>query len=263
MKQPSIFISHGAPTIVIDGSQISVAIRELSSQFAKPDAIVIASAHFETNIVEVVSDPAPDMLYDFGPFDPRLFEMDYPAKGSPVIAGQVLQLLKQAGINSQPNSKRPYDHGIWTPLMLAFPEADIPVVQISVQPSKDANHHFKIGKALSGLRDNNILVIGSGHITHNLRAVFNAMQGRVLDPEMKAKTDQFVGYMEQNLVEGNCEALLDWEQGAPFALENHPTPEHFMPLFIAYGAGGENTRATLLHRSTQYELFVSDIWRFD
>jgi 4,5-DOPA dioxygenase extradiol len=264
MKQPALFISHGAPDVAVRPSEIRTFLRGLSGQMEKPSAIVIASAHFETAVPEVVSDPSPETVYDFGGFDPALREIVYPAKGSPEIAGQVLGLLKNAGIEARINPKRGFDHGVWTPLFLAYPDADIPVIQISIQPGLDAEYHYRLGVALAKLRDENMLVVGSGHITHNLRAIFGVMQsGRSEGHPMIEKVAAFTNWIEDRLDEGTIDQLLNWTKDAPFAAENHPTDEHFMPFFVALGAGSTKLNATLLHRSTQYGFFVSDIWRFD
>jgi 4,5-DOPA dioxygenase extradiol len=202
------------------------------------------------------------MIYDFGGFSAELYEMKYPAPGNADLAGEVSTLLNEAGISNTCNNKRGYDHGTWTPLKLMFPDADIPVVQLSIQPQLNASHHFKVGMALNSLREKNILFVGSGHITHNLRAVFGAMRGGVVDKEMARKTDEFTDWIADKLTSGEMEALLDWQKSAPYAIENHPTPEHFFPLFTAMGAGGKNPRAERLHTSRQYGMFVSDIWQF-
>lgn len=265
MTQPSLFISHGAPDVVIAPSEVRSYLIELGQSLlanGKPDAIVVTSAHFETGSPQVVSDPNPEMIYDFGGFAPELYEITYPAPGDADLASQVSALLTEAGISNHVNTKRGYDHGAWTPLKLMFPDADIPVVQLSIQPQLDADHHFKVGKALKSLREKNILVIGSGHITHNLRAVFNAMRGGIVDQEMARKTDEFTDWIADKLTSGETGDLLGWQQSAPYAVENHPTPEHFFPLFTALGAGGEGARAERLHTSKQYGMFVSDVWQF-
>ncbi len=266
MRQPSLFISHGGPDIVLGRSEVAAFLamqgREILER-SKPDAIVIASAHFETGQPRVVSDPKPGMIYDFGGFQPELYQMTYPAPGSPPVASVVLEGLKAAGFAAEAVSERGYDHGAWTILKLMFPDADIPVVQVSIQPQEDASHHFALGKALAKLRDSNILVIGSGHITHNLRAVFAAMRHGHVDQTMVAKTKAFTGWIADHLVKGEIDEVLNWRTHAPHALENHPTPEHLMPLFVAAGAGGEKSSAKLLHKSVQHGLLQSDIWEFN
>src|SRR5262249_22822610 len=148
-----------------------------------PTAIVVVSAHFETDGVAVVTDPSPGMIYDFRGFAPELYEMVYPAPGSTKLAETVFGLLEKAGLEPSRVAERGYDHGTWTPLMLAFPKADIPVVQVSIDPSRDAGWHYGLGRALSPLREEGVLLVGSGHITHNLGAFFSVLRkGEPLDP---------------------------------------------------------------------------------
>lgn len=265
MTQPSLFVSHGAPDIVLGKDDAGRFLAEFGKDFSadkKPDAIVVASAHFETGEPAVVADPAPGMIYDFGGFQPELYEMVYPAPGDEALAHDVVSRLATAGISAQSIGQRGYDHGSWTVLKLMFPAADVPVVQVAIQPEKDAEHHLRLGRALSGLRRDNVMVIGSGHITHNLQAVFAAMRGGVVDQEMGRRTRAFTGWVAEQLESGDTDALINWQDEAPFALDNHPTPEHFMPLFFALGAGGDVTQAKRLHTSMRFGLFQSDVWAF-
>lgn len=265
MTLPSIFISHGAPDLVLQKSDASDFLKKLSTQITPPKAIVIASAHHETRGVEIVSDPSPETIYDFGGFDPKMYELVYPAKGDPKLATQVHSLLKNAGIEGNLNSSRGFDHGVWSPLMLIWPEANIPIVQVSIDPSKDARYHFELGKALAPLRDDDILVIGSGHITHNLQVVFSAMRRGIMDPTMALKVTDFTNWFYEQFKTGNVDEILDWKNKAPYPQENHPTDEHLMPLFFAYGAasGKESPTAERIHSSTQLGSFAYDVYKFD
>jgi 4,5-DOPA dioxygenase extradiol len=263
MAQLTLFVSHGAPDIVISDTEARRFFeRDLPRMIEKPDAIVIASAHFEADRPLVVSDENPGMIYDFGGFDSSLYEMVYPASGDAALAGRVAALLNDIGIEAELLAERGFDHGTWTPLMLVFPEADVPVIQISIDPEKDAHYHYMLGRSLASLRDENILIMGSGHITHNLRAIFATMRGGAGVGEMPQKVAAFTGWLAEKLAEKDRENILDWQQRAPFALENHPTPEHLMPLFFAYGAAGKDADAKRLHSSTQYGYFQSDVWAF-
>ncbi len=263
-KMPSLFVSHGGPNIVTDPSEARDFLSNLASTMAKPKAIVIASAHFETDGPVVVTDPAPGMIYDFGGFAPELYQMVYPAPGEPDLAMRIAHLLQDAGLKPKVAPKRGYDHGVWTPLLLAWPDADIPVVQVSIDPNRDAQYHYRLGEALASLRQEGILVIGSGHITHNLRAVFGAMRGGMRpDPAMTGKVEAFTGWFGQKFAEGDKAAILDWESRAPFVAENHPTDEHLMPLFFAYGAAGNTPKPSRVHASRQFGFFAFDVWRFD
>ena len=264
MTQPSLFISHGGPNIVTDESEARRFLESLPKLIERPSAIVVASAHYETRGTEVVADPKPGMLYDFGGFAEELYEMKYAAPGDPILAGRVATLLEENNLECRVINERGYDHGTWTPLILAFPEADIPVVQLSIDPSKDARYHHALGKALAPLRDDNVLLIGSGHITHNLRDVFSVMRSGVQPtPRMKEQVGAFLGWFVDRFAVGDHAALMDWENRAPFVSENHPTTEHLMPLFFAYGAGGSEAKATRIHDSRQFGFFAFDSWMFE
>ncbi|MGI9400509.1 MAG: DODA-type extradiol aromatic ring-opening family dioxygenase [Rhizobiaceae bacterium] len=263
MTIPSIFVSHGAPDIVLKESAARDFLQDLSAITGIPDAIVICSAHFETKGAVVVSDPSPETTYDFGGFAPELSEIIYPAPGDPRLAERVVSLIEGAGIDLRLAENRGFDHGVWTPLILAFPKAEIPVVQLSIDPARDAGYHYRLGAALAQLRAENILIIGSGHITHNLREMFSIMRGRNLsDENLPVKVDRFTDWISEMFSAGDTEALLNWKEQAPFARENHPTDEHLMPLFFAYGAGGDGAGSELVHHSTDYGFFTSESWLF-
>lgn len=260
---PTLFISHGGPDIVIHDSPARDYLLSLSQRVPRPAAIVIVSAHFETDGVSVVTDPAPGMIYDFGGFAPELYKLVYPAPGDPALAEHVFALLDGAGLRPARAESRGYDHGTWTPLMLAFPEADIPVVQVSVDPSRDAAWHHAIGRALAPLREEGVLLVGSGHITHNLRALFPVMRGgKPVDPALAEQVDAFTGWFADRLAAGDRDAVLDWKRQAPFPAENHPTDEHLMPIFFAYGAAGDAPRVERAHASKQLGFFAYDSYLF-
>ncbi|MBL8582825.1 MAG: dioxygenase, partial [Rhizobiaceae bacterium] len=183
--------------------------------------------------------------------------------GSPARAEKVFHLLEDAGLSPRRRAERGYDHGTWTPLKLAFPEADIPVVQVSIDPTRDAAWHYRLGLALAPLRHEGVLIIGSGHITHNLRAFFSVVrQGAAPDPALSGQIGAFTGWIADTLAAGDTDALLSWKQQAPFPAENHPTDEHLMPLFFAYGAAGEAAAAERLHRSAEFGFFVYESYMF-
>jgi len=259
---PTLFFSHGGPDIVISDIPAREFLEGLAGQIPAPKAILIVSAHFEASRPTVVSDPQPGMIYDFGGFAPELYEMVYPAPGSPELADKVFKLLEDAGLEPRIEAKRGYDHGTWTPLKLAYPKANIPVVQVSVEPEKDADYHYRLGKALSPLRKEGVLLIGSGHITHNLRAAFAAMRFGITDPEMEEKVRQFTAWMAEALESEHPESVLRWKAEAPFAHENHPSDEHLMPIFFALGAAGEGAHAERIHHSTPLGVLAYDFYRF-
>lgn len=261
---PTLFISHGGPDIVINDTEAHSYLQHLAELLPqKPRAIIILSAHFETDGVAVVTDPQPGMIYDFGGFAPELYKMTYSAPGEPVLAARIVALLQKAGLEPHTFERRGYDHGTWTPLKLAFPAADIPVVQVSIDPHRDARWHYEIGKALAPLREEGVLLIGSGHITHNLRAYFcTVRKGMDPDPRLPGKVRDFTEWFEEKLGSNDTEALLDWKSRAPFAQDNHPTPEHLMPIFFAYGAAGSHPLAQRTHRSVEHGFFANDSYLF-
>jgi 4,5-DOPA dioxygenase extradiol len=260
---PTLFISHGGPSIVISDTPARHYLESVSSLVPRPKAIVIVSAHFETHGVTVVTDPSPEMIYDFRGFASELYEMVYPAPGAPELAERVLELLENAGLSPSRLGKRGFDHGTWTPMKLAFPDADIPIVQVSIDPHRDAAWHYAVGKALSPLREEGVLLVGSGHITHNLRAYFSVMrQGAAVDPELAGKVTAFTDWFEEKLKANDSGALLDWKRQAPFPTDNHPTDEHLMPIFFAYGAAGEHPKAKRVHDSVDNGFFANDSYLF-
>lgn len=261
---PSLFISHGGPNIVIDDIPARHFLEGLSALVEHPKAIIIMSAHFETHGVTVVTDPKPAMIYDFGGFDPELYRMVYPAPGEPRLAERVIALLDEAGLSPSRLGRRGYDHGAWTPLKLAFPRGDIPVVQVSIDPNRNARWHYDVGRALAPLREEGILLIGSGHITHNLRAVIGAMRtGQAVPPELGARFDGFVAWFAEKMAANDVEALLDWRRQAPFVADNHPTDEHLMPIFFALGAAGDGAHGERIHASREMGSFAYDCYRFN
>lgn len=260
---PTLFVSHGGPNIVMDDIKAHRFLKDLQSFVRKPSAIVINSAHFEAPGPSVVRDPNPGMIYDFGGFPEELYAMVYPAPGDAALADQVLKLLSDADLAPNAVEERGYDHGAWNPLILGFPDADIPVVQLSVDPQADAAWHIKMGRALAPLGSEGVLVMGSGHITHNLRVALSQMRGGPAVPGFSDKVTAFTDWFHGTLSAGDEQALAAWADQAPFVADNHPTAEHLMPIFTAYGAAGAGATGERIHDSTQYNgVFAWDAYRF-
>lgn len=258
----SLFISHGAPDLVLHDTAAKRFLATAATTTGRPKGIVMASAHFETDRPTVVFDEAPEMIYDFGGFDPKLREIVYPAPGSAALAARVSRLLDDAHLTHDRLEKRGFDHGVWVPLSLIYPDAAIPVVQISVQPARDAAHHFDVGRALMSLADDDVLVIGSGALTHNLGALFS--QNGILhrrDSDEVEWARAFADWVADKVAEGDVDNLVAYRQNAPFAVENHPTEEHLLPLFVALGAAG-GREGERLHRSTEFAILAMDAFAF-
>ncbi|MGE0846035.1 MAG: class III extradiol ring-cleavage dioxygenase [Flavobacteriaceae bacterium] len=259
---PTVFVSHGAPNLILHDSPARDFLAGFGKSLPRPRAILTVSAHFETARPAVVADDHPEMIYDFGGFERELYTLVYPAPGSREIAEGVAARLAEAGLGPEIVARRGYDHGVWVPLMLMFPDADIPVVQLSVQPGRSAAEHLALGRALASLREEGILVVGSGSFTHNLRAVFGPGGLAPVDAEVPAWVSEFADWMTGSILEGDEKKLLDWER-APYAHQNHPTDEHLMPLFVAIGAAGEGWASKQVHSSHQYGALMLDAFRFD
>lgn len=255
-KFPTLFVSHGAPTITIDESPARDFLRQLGNDIGRPKAIVCISAHWTTAEPRVTMHPQPGMIYDFGGFPDELYSLNYPAPGDPVLAKRVLSLLRDRNILAERDLSRGFDHGAWTPLMLIYPDAGIPVIQLSVQPYQTTEHHLAIGKALQPLRDEGILILASGSTTHNLRDFF----GRRVDSAPLPYAKEFADWTRDAIIDGRTDDLLDYLHRAPQPLRNHPTPEHFLPLFVAMGAG---KTGQVLHESYTYGAISMSAFAWD
>jgi 4,5-DOPA dioxygenase extradiol len=227
---PSVFISHGSPMHALQPGPAGEAWAALGRRLGRPRAILIASAHWETNLPMLTGSAKPQTIHDFSNFPEPLYRLRYPAPGAPELAQRAQALLKDAGFTAGIDGCRGLDHGAWAPLLYAYPQADVPVVQISVQPALGPRHHLALGRALRKLLEEDVLIVGSGHMTHNLR---DWMRGSGT-PQPYAK--RFSDWVEQKLREKDMEALVDYRSRNPDGVRAHPTDEHFLPLFIALGA---------------------------
>ena len=239
-QMPSVFVSHGAPTLFLEPQPTRSFFMELGAALPRPRAIVCVSAHWTTTMPMVTMAANPETIHDFYGFPEALSAVRYPAPGDPALAEQARKLLGKAGIATAGDPQRGLDHGAWVPLGLLYPQADIPVIQLSVQPGMSAAHHFAMGQALAPLCQEDVLVLGSGSATHNLRDV------RWDEPSAPPPTyvATFDAWLTDSVLNARAEALCDYARQGPFALQNHPTPEHFLPLLVALGMGG---KPRLLH----------------
>lgn len=256
MTQPSLFVSHGAPDLVLSNAPARHFLAGLGDSLVRPDAILIASAHHEADGVVVRAPARFRTWHDFGNFDRRLFEMRYEPEGAAAVANEALRLLGEAGLSPRRDESDLIDHGAWAPLSLIYPDADIPVAMISIDPSRDAAWHERVGRALAPLRERNVLIIGSGSISHNLRAIFSGPSA-----EGRAKVEAFTDWLADAATSGDRDRLLGAMDGAPDAAWNHPTDEHLLPLFFAFGTGN-GAPGRRLHHSYTYDLLAMDAYAF-
>lgn len=252
---PGLYISHGSPMLALNPEQVGPALERLGANLPRPEAIIVMSAHWESNALEVSTSIRPETWHDFRGFPEALYEIRYPAPGQPELAEKVLTLLAEAGLTATANNSRPRDHGVWMPLLHMYPEADIPVVEISLPMSMTSDDIFKIGQTLAVLREQQILLIGSGSITHNLREL-SRNGGENPVPEWAST---FRNYVVNKLSHRDFDAVLDWNN-IPHVARNHPTLEHFAPIFFAMGTG---SRFSIVHSSFTMGSLGMDIYRFD
>lgn len=252
---PGLFISHGSPMLAIEPEQIGPALHRLSINLPRPRAIVVMSAHWESEVLEVSIANRPETWHDFKGFPEELYQIRYPAPGNVMLAERIISLLQDAHLAAHPNTLRPRDHGVWMPLLHLYPEADIPVIQISLPVNFTAQQIYHVGQVLARLRQEQILLIGSGSITHNL-AELTWTDDAAEPPQWAA---EFRNWIVHQLANDDFDAVLNW-QNAPYIQRNHPTLEHLIPLFFAMGTGH---RFTLVHSSFSLGSLGMDLYRFD
>jgi aromatic ring-opening dioxygenase catalytic subunit (LigB family) len=243
VRFPTFYLSHGGgPWPYMDAetrrpyARLEQSLRELPTQLpGKPEAILVVSGHWEEKDVAVMSSAAPPMIYDYGGFPEELYHIRYDAAGSPRLAQRAQSLIQQANMPARLDGKRGFDHGVYSILAVTYPRADIPVFEVSLRSDLDPETHLRIGRALAPLRDEGVLIIGSGSSYHNLRRFFG--------PRVRREdAAQFDAWLQDTLVESapaeRAKRLREWEH-APAAREAHPREEHLIPLHVVAGAAEE------------------------
>ena len=258
-RQPALFVSHGSPTLPLEQSAATDFLRQLGPSLGRPEAILVVSAHWDTARPAVSAAGQPETIYDFYGFPPELYRLRYPAPGAPKLAERVAGLLEAGGLSAQVDPERGLDHGAWTPLMLMYPQADIPVTQLSIQSRLGPAHHVRLGEALRPLREEGVLIFASGGATHNLRELRH-QRG---NPEPQPWVVEFNEWLARAVLSQNTGDLVGYREKAPHAVRNHPTDEHLIPLFVALGAGGTGAATRRLHSSISSGVISMDAYRFD
>jgi 4,5-DOPA dioxygenase extradiol len=234
---PTLFLSHGSPMTALEPREAGAFWQRLGptleARFGRPRAILAVSAHSLSREPVLLAAARHEAVYDFGGFDPRLHTLRYDAPGAPALAARVQALLQAAGLPAHLGDEGGLDHGIWVPLRAMFPDAGIAVLPLAWPPQWTPGQLFALGEALAPLAAEGVLIVGSGHMTHNLGEWLRG--GTAPNP----RTADFRDWVHERLLAGDSEALLDWARAAPHAAFAHPTPEHFLPLFVALGAAGE------------------------
>ncbi|NFV80916.1 DODA-type extradiol aromatic ring-opening family dioxygenase [Magnetospirillum aberrantis] len=233
---PALFVSHGSPMILVEPSPARDFLTRLADIVPRPRAIVVISAHWTTPAPQVSNSAHPRTIHDFRGFPPELYDLRYDAPGDPELAATIARMSGAEPV------EHGLDHGAWVPLLLGWPQADIPVLQLSIQAGEDPTHHYLLGRKLAGLRHDGVLILGSGALTHNLRAYFGD------DPLATARNVAFADWMAAKVAKDSTEDLLAYRPRAPEAAFAHPTDEHLLPLFVAMGAGDDG-HGRVVHRS--------------
>lgn len=255
-RVPALFVSHGAPLFAMEAGSTGPALarwgQTLRKNFVSLRGVVVMSPHWMAPTPRVMTSAQPATWHDFGGFPPALYALQYPAPGSPALAHEVIALLQGAGMAAQGDAERPFDHGAWVPLMHLFAQADLPVVQVALPSQAGPAEVYAMGVALRSLRQSGVLVMGSGSMTHNLREFFGG------EREPAPYVLEFSRWIEDTLLRGDLAALLDYRRRAPHAARAHPTDDHFLPLFFALGAAGDDLRPDYLSREVMYGVLAMD-----
>lgn len=258
MRQPVLFVSHGAPSLIIDNTPARDFLRDFGATLGRPRALLVVSAHWETATPTVSTATSPETIYDFRGFSPELYTLRHPAPGAPDVAEEVAAALADAGLPCA-RSDRGLDHGAWIPLKLMNPEADIPVLQLSIVHGGSPALHVALGAALAPLRDKGVLILASGSMTHDLKSFFTGRPG--LDDPAPDWVSAFGDWTAERVEAGDVAALVDYRARGPHAARNHPTEDHILPLHVALGAAAGDA-GRRIHRSHAYAYIQMDAFAF-
>jgi 4,5-DOPA dioxygenase extradiol len=263
---PSIFVSHGSPMIALQPGAAGAFLQRLGpaidKTFGRPGAIVVVSAHTSAREPVLLAASQHEAVYDFGNFDPKLFTLRYDAPGAPNLAPRVAGLLEAAGVPVHVVDQGGLDHGIWTALRYVYPEADIAVLPLAFVRTQSPAQQFALGEALKPLRDEHVLVLGTGSITHNLQRVFSHGLIPPTDLPEEPQSAAFRGWMLERSAERDWDALFEYRTRAPHAADMHPTDEHLLPWYVAAGAGGREAAPHRLHDSVTSGSLGMDVYAF-
>jgi 4,5-DOPA dioxygenase extradiol len=254
-RMPVLFVSHGAPTFALQPGLAGPLLGQAALQWPKPKTVLVVSPHWATSALHVSTCAQPQTLHDFADFELALNDLHYPAPGHPALAQRTLQRLSDAGWSVQADPIRGLDHGAWVPLRYLYPQADVPVFQVSLPRSTQAYGALQLGQALAPLRDEGVLIVGSGGLTHNLH------EFKLHHEPAPAHVQAFATWVRAAVLSRDVERLAQALTLAPHASRAHPTPEHFWPLLVAAGASFSDDSVQVLaagftHAVLSMESFV-------
>ncbi|MBA2943606.1 dioxygenase [Paenibacillus sp. CGMCC 1.16610] len=253
---PAFFIAHGTPNLAIEQHAYTEFLHKLAKSIPRPKAIVVFSAYWESPVQAISSAIHPETMYDVSGASDKVYSIKYPARGDLTLSLHVQQLLQEEGIRCELDDERGLDHGVWAPLYLMYPDAQIPVVALSVNPRLTPEEHYRIGAALGSLREEEVLILGSGGTVHNLERLDRN------NPVPQLWAVEFDEWLAEQLETWNLEALVRYDERAPHTAAAVPTPQHFAPLLLALGVADGGRRAKLLHHSFQMGTLSLCCWMF-
>ena len=255
MTLPVLFLSHGSPMHALQPGAVREVWQRIARELPRPKAILIASAHWETDIPAVTGATRPETIHDFYGFPRTLYKIQYPANGDPDLASRSVDLLNQSAMKATSDPVRGLDHGAWSPLLHMYPKADVPVVQVAVQTAFGTQHHIEVGRALAPLAKEGVLIIGSGHLTHNLR---DRSEGGPAD-----YARHFQAWVKERIDRHALDELADYRKLSADGVRAHPTDEHFLPLFFALGAAAPGYKPERLHDGIEMGALAMDAYRLN
>lgn len=254
-RLPTLFVSHGSPMEALDAGASGQAWRQIAASLPKPRAIVVLSAHWSSTVPQVGSGVRHETIHDFYGFPRPLYEIQYPVPGAPQLALRLASALRKAGWPAELDQERGLDHGAWVPLRYMYPDADVPVVPVSIDARQSPEYHYRFGAALGEALDDDVLLVASGSLTHNLHDL------RGVDVNT-AYVGEFQDWVAQQLAAGDLDALLDYRRRAPHSVRAHPTDEHLLPLYVALGAAGEGAPVTRYFDQVAHQVLAMDAYGF-
>lgn len=248
-RMPVVYISHGSPIVALRENNFTRALAQMAKDLPRPRALAVVSAHWEApSPIRVTGAPRPTTIYDFSGFPDELYRLTYPSPGSPDLATEIVRLLSEAGLQAAIDPRRGLDHGAWVPLLHAYPAADVPVVEVALPVPRSPEGLLTLGQALAPLREDGILLVGSGGIVHNLPRLHWNDEDAVVDPWAKAFDD----WVRARLTTLDSQAIAGYRDAAPHARLAVPTTEHFDPIFFVLGAASKRDRVVDIYEGFHY-----------
>lgn len=254
-RAPSLFVSHGSPMFALEPGVLGPNLQRVGASLAGLRVIVVVSPHWPTSEVRVTGAATLDTIHDFGGFPAPLYALAYPARGHPQLASRIVHMLEAGGFDATIDAARGLDHGAWVPLRYLRPDADVPVLQVSLPRHLNTAGALRLGEILKPLRAEGVLLMGSGSLTHNL----HEFRQHVADPEY---AQRFAAWVADAVTQGDTESLLEYRQRAPHASRAHPTEEHYLPLLFALGAADAKEGRTLIEGGMTYGVLSMDSFGF-